>query len=73
MFCQSSEVWISDDYIQKVSKHVDLKKLEGQMCYMGVDMSAVSDLTSISLLFPPDSNRDYYPDKFVFKSKVYVP
>jgi len=43
------------------------------MCYMGVDMSAVSDLTSISLLFPPDSNRDYYPDKFVFKSKVYVP
>ena len=40
---------------------------------MGVDLSSVSDLTSISLLFPPNKKREYYPDKFIFKSKVYVP
>lgn len=73
MFCQSADVWITDDYIQKVSKRVDLKKLDGDICYMGVDLSSVSDLTSISLLFPPNKKREYYPDKFIFKSKVYVP
>jgi phage terminase large subunit-like protein len=73
MFCQSAEVWISDDYIMKASRPVDMKQLEGELCYMGVDLSAVSDLTSISVMFPPNPDRKLYPDKFIFKSKVYVP
>lgn len=73
MFCQSSDIWISDDYIQKVSQDVDLTQLQSQFCYMGVDLSAISDLTSTSIMFPPDPNRAYYPDKFIFKSFLYVP
>lgn len=73
MFCQSSDVWISDDYIQKVSVHLDMSKLVGEDCYMGVDLSATSDLTSTSIMFPPNPKRDYYPDKFIFKSFIYVP
>lgn len=73
MFCQSSDIWIKDDYMQKSSKTVDLKQLIGDNCYMGVDLSAISDLTSTSILFPPNEYRDYYPDKFIFKTFIYVP
>lgn len=73
MFCQSQDTWISDDYIQKHSKKVELDKLEGQISYMGVDLSTVSDLTSTSVMFPPDPEREYYPDKFIFKSFIYIP
>ena len=73
MFCQSSDIWISDDYLQKVSKKVDVAKLKDEYCYMGVDLSAISDLTSTSVMFPPNPNREYHPDKFIFKSFVYVP
>lgn len=73
IFCQSSEVWISDNYIQNVSRQIDLSKLNGEYCYMGVDLSAISDLTSTSLLFPPNPYRDYYPDKYIFKSFIYIP
>lgn len=73
MFCQSANVWITNEYIQDSSMDVDLSQLQSQSCYMGVDLSAVSDLTSTSILFPPDQSRSYYPDKFIFKSFVYVP
>lgn len=36
-------------------------------------MAAVSDLASVSIMFPPDSGRDVFPDKFVFKSFPYLP
>lgn len=36
-------------------------------------MAAVSDLASVSIMFPPDSSRESFPDKFVFKSFPYLP
>ena len=72
-FVQSSEVWLSEDIINKVSHKVDLNDFIGEECYMGVDLAAVSDLTSMTLLFPPNQYRKLYPDKFVFKTISYVP
>lgn len=73
MFCQSSEVWLSSATIDKVSSPIDLDDFKDEECYVGVDLAAVSDLTSFSLLFPPNPYRKTYPDKFVFKTFSYVP
>ena len=73
MFCQSADVWITDTYIQNNSQRIDLSKLIGEYAYMGVDLSAISDLTCTSVMFPPNKFREYYPDKFIFKTFVYIP
>ena len=73
MWCQSSDVWIPNEYIDKVSEKVDLKDFKDEVCYSGVDLSAVSDLTSFSIMFPPNPERSKWKDKFVFKTFVYIP
>lgn len=72
-FCQSKDVWIPDKYLTDAFKRVDTTKLKDEECYCGVDLSAVSDLTSISYMFPPNENRDYLPDKYIFINKLYIP
>lgn len=73
LFCQSADVWITDTYIQNNSQRIDVSKLIGEYAYMGVDLSAISDLTCTSVMFPPNKFREYYPDKFIFKTFVYIP
>ncbi len=73
MWCQSKDVWIPDQYIINSSSNVNLEDFKDEECYMGVDLSAVSDLTCTSIMFPPNLDRKVYPDKYVFKSFVYVP
>ena len=73
MFCQSADVWITDTYIQNSSQRVDVSKLIGEYAYMGVDLSAISDLTCTSVMFTPNKFREYYPDKYIFKTFVYIP
>lgn len=73
LFCQSADVWITDTYIQNNSQRIDVSKLIGEYAYMGVDLSAISDLTCTSIMFPPNKFREYYPDKYIFKTFVYIP
>lgn len=73
LFCQSADVWITDTYIQNNSQRIDVSKLIGEYAYMGVDLSAISDLTCTSVMFPPNKFREYYPDKYIFKTFVYIP
>lgn len=72
-FCQSAEVWIPSHYIKQCMKPVDIKDFKDEICYMGVDLSAVSDLTAWTVMFPPNASRTMYPDKYVFKTFIYVP
>lgn len=73
MFCQSKDVWIPDRYLTDAFKIVDKTKLKDEECYMGVDLSAISDLTAVTLLFPPNEDRDYFPDKYIFVNRLYIP
>lgn len=50
-----------------------MKRLEGEPCYAGVDLSATGDLTSFAICFPPNPMRDYYPDKYLLKCFAWVP
>lgn len=72
-FCQTKEVWIPDNYLTNTFDTVKLEDLYDEDCYMGVDLSAISDLTAISVLFPPNEERKVHPDKFIFKNIIYVP
>lgn len=65
--------WLKDSEISKYMAKIDMSKLQGGECYGGVDLSSVSDLTAFSIMWPPDPTREYYPDKFIFKSLAYLP
>ena len=72
-FCQSSDTWIPAQYIKDCMQPIDIQDFKDEYCYMGVDLSAVSDLTCWSVCFPPNEFREKYPDKYVFKTFIYVP
>ncbi len=73
LFCQSSETWIPNNYVKAVMQPVNIEDFKGEYGYGGVDLSAVSDLTCTTVMFPPNESRSVYPDKYVFKSFIYIP
>lgn len=72
-FCQSSDTWIPANYIKACMQSVDIDIFKDQYSYAGVDLSAVSDLTCWSVMLPPDESREKWPDKYIFKTFIYVP
>ena len=66
LWCDSAEVWLPDSYIVKSTKKVDLADFLDEPCYVGVDLSATSDLTAVSYLVVKDGI--YY-----FKNYYYLP
>lgn len=73
VFCQSSEVWLQSKDIDKVVDTVDLEDFRDETAYCGIDLASVSDLTDLSILFPPNSSRKKWPDKYVWKTISYIP
>ena len=73
MWCQSSDVWLSHEKIQNVMETVNLDDYENELAYGGCDLSVVCDLTAHSVCIPPNPERKLNPDKFIFKSWLYVP
>lgn len=73
MFCQSQETWIEYKYLIDASEKVALEDFNGEETYMGVDLSMTNDLTCSAIMMPPNKRRKKWPDKFVFKTNIYVP
>ena len=72
-FMQSSNIWISRDYIQKNMQEVNLEEYRDEIAFGGCDLSVVCDLTAHSVCIPPNSDRLVNPDKFIFKTWLYIP
>lgn len=70
---QSSNVWISHDTLLNLSHKVELEDYRDELAYAGIDFSVSDDLSSISVCIPPNETRALYPDKFIFKSWLYIP
>ena len=67
MWCDSSDVWIPDDYILACSRKVDMDDFTTKDdCFAGIDLSSTSDLTCVSFMIPKDG-------KFYFKTLYYLP
>lgn len=66
-WCDSAETWIPDDNILCVSENVDLSMFGPETeCYVGIDLSATSDLAAVSYMIP-------YEGKMYFKTDYYLP
>lgn len=62
----TSDVWISNDLLLKSSEQLDISFFKDLNVYMGVDLSAVSDLTAVSICAEIDS-------KYYFKTYYFLP
>ena len=59
LWCDAETVWIPDHYIVEASKNISFDDYKGRDCYVGIDLSATSDLTCVSYMFPPDDGEKY--------------
>jgi len=64
----SSEIWIPDNYILNVSEEVKLEDFEEAECFVGIDLSSVSDMTAVSFLLQREDEEKLY-----FKTLYYLP
>ena len=62
----TSNVWIPDIHIINSTQKLNIEDFSGLCCYVGVDLSAVSDLTAVSYLIDTDG-------KYYFFNKYYLP
>lgn len=66
VWCDSSNVWIPEDYIMKCTSTVDLESFKDCNCYIGVDLAATSDLTAVAFLILKE-------DHYYYKVHYYLP
>lgn len=67
LWCDSSDVWIPDEYILSCSAPVALSEFTNKDdCFVGIDLSSTSDLTAVSFMVP-------HGDKFYFRTHYYLP
>lgn len=69
VWCDSAITWIPSEYIMKSSHKINREKYKDRECYIGVDLAAVSDLTAVSYMFPPNEKEDFY----TFFTDYYLP
>lgn len=60
--------WIPSEYLLKCSEKVNLENYTHNVCYIGLDLSSVSDMTAISVLIFDNINQ-----KYIFKNFYYLP
>ncbi len=66
IWCDAEKTWIKDDYILSASANVNLEEYNGLDCFIGVDLSSTSDLTSFSVMIPTT-------EKMVWKTLYFLP
>lgn len=67
MWVSSSDIWINNDILLQCTQNFEYRDFEEEtLCYLGVDLSAVSDMTAVATMIP-------YDDKFYFKVHYYLP
>lgn len=71
MWCDSVEVWIPENYILKSTQSIDLRNFKDEITYIGVDLSATSDLTAVSYLVPKNDKYYFYVDYYLPESCLY--
>lgn len=74
IWCESSKGWLSDNDIDKVSKKIEIPT--DREVYVGVDLSAVSDLTAVAYMWLDDNETintkvDYYLPKDMTVSHIH--
>lgn len=66
MWVSSRETWIDEKYIRAASSQWDMEEHKGEVVYLGLDLSAVSDMTSVTLLLPVDEGESFLSRTWYF-------
>lgn len=66
MWCDSSQIWIPDEYVVQATKKIEFDEFSGEDCFIGVDLASNVDLTAVTYLVVKDN-------KYYFKSDYYIP
>ena len=67
IWCDTQDIWIENDLLLDNTQEINITQFEYEsVCWMGVDLSAVSDMTALSVMIP-------HEDKFYFKTYYYLP
>ena len=67
VWVDSTSLWLQNEQVVKCTQDIDIQDFKGSYGYLGVDLSAVSDLTAVSLLIPE------YEGKYIFKTWYFLP
>ena len=51
VWCDTSQVWIPDEYLLKSTGKVTLEAFKGEECFIGVDLGSTQDMTAVSYEF----------------------
>lgn len=54
VWCDSSQSWIPDTYVNAATRDIDWSRFAGMPCYVGVDLGSTSDLTVMAWMIPDD-------------------
>ena len=68
-WCDVAEVWIPDKIINSATGTVNLEDYRGAFCWVGVDLSSVSDMTAVAYLV----QREDEQDRWHVKIDYYLP
>lgn len=52
MWVDAPAVWISDDIVQANNSDLSPTALEGEECYVGIDLASKTDISAVALWFP---------------------
>ena len=65
-WCDSAMIWIPEEYILRSVGEVDFSTFTDNVCYVGVDLGATSDLTAVSFMAVEN-------DRYYFRTHYYLP
>ena len=66
---QSKVTWIPQTTIANLMRTIDLEEFRGKNVIAGTDLSSVNDITSLSIMLPPDDTCS----KYKFKTWTFLP
>ncbi|MCR9252280.1 MAG: terminase large subunit [bacterium] len=72
IWTDSAATWIADEVIRGNNFETDLSILEGQECYLGIDLSKSKDLTVVLFYFPylPNGKHGVYVQCHIPEQKI---
>jgi len=59
-WCNADVRWMPMDKWDACGEEMSLEDFHGRDCYAGLDLSSTSDLTALSLVFPPEGDDEKY-------------
>lgn len=65
-WCDAALVWLPEVHVNKAMRQMDRNDFATMSCFVGVDLSAVSDLTAVSYLIPrADGVMQFFTDYYL--------